>query len=380
MESPHILCVDDDPAVLEGLELNLRKKFTVSTASSGAAGLELLKKDKAIAVVLADMRMPEMNGAAFLARAREKAPDVVRMLLTGQTDIESAIAAINEGQIFRFLSKPCPPDRLLKAFDAALAQYHLIMAERVLLEQTLRGCIKALMDILSLTNPIAFGRAGRVKQLVCDIIQKLPVVDPWQVEVAAMVSEIGCITLPEETAKKLYYGEALSTAEQAMADKVPGLAQKLLGNIPRLEPVLEILSYQYAGLQKAGVKSVGFVPIGAKILRVAAAFDKLEAQGHSAQAALDSLQKSGDYDSKVLEVLSEIRVAGSEKKANVVEIPIDRVKVGMVFAEDVMMKTGALFVSRGFEVTESFVQRAKNLQEGAVVEPVRVSYPDTAKT
>ncbi len=377
MDCPPVLCVDDEPAVLEGLKLNLRKNYTVTTATSGAEGLEILKKDSTIAIVLADMRMPQMDGAAFLSKARQTAPEAVRMLLTGQTDIESAIAAINDGQIFRFLSKPCPPERLLKAFEAALIQHRLITSERVLLEETLRGSIKALTDVLSLTNPVAFGRSSRVKKHVCAILQNFPVLNPWQVEVAAMVSEIGGITLPPETAKKLYYGDALNPTEQAMADKIPEVAQQLLGHIPRLEPVIEILSYQYAALQNNGVKSVGFVPVGAKILRVAIEYDKLDGQGHSPQAALDTMRKQGDiYDSKVLEVFNQVLSEGSGQPENVAEIPIQSVKVGMVFTEDVLMKSGTLFVSRGFEVSESFVQRVKNIEPGSVVEPVHVTYPD----
>src|SRR5205823_11426086 len=128
----------------------LRRRFDVASATSGADGLAALEKATgAVAVVISDMRMPAMNGAAFLAQVRQRWPDTVRMLLTGQSEIEAAIAAVNEGQIFRFLSKPCPADQLLAAVMAAVAQHDLITAERVLLEQTLHGSIKTLTEILS---------------------------------------------------------------------------------------------------------------------------------------------------------------------------------------------------------------------------------------
>src|SRR5437868_1164007 len=142
---PKILCVDDEPNILAGLALHLERRYEVATATSGAAGLEYLERDGSTAVVLSDMRMPEMDGAAFLSQVRQLRPDSVRLLLTGQTDIAAAIAAINQGQIFRFLSKPCPPDILMDAVKAAVEQHRLVTSERVLLEQTLRGSIKTLM-------------------------------------------------------------------------------------------------------------------------------------------------------------------------------------------------------------------------------------------
>lgn len=372
MERPRILCVDDEPAVLEGLRLNLRRKFSVETATSGALGLAMMDEESPFAVVLSDMRMPEMNGASFLRRVRKVSPDSVRMLLTGQTDIDSAISAINEGQIFRFLTKPCPPDHLLAAFESAMGQHRLITAERVLLEETLHGSIKALTDVLSLTNPMAFGRTNRVKEHVSELLQNIVVVDAWQVEVAAMVSELGSITLPPATAEKLYSGEELNQEEEQMVARLPAVVRQLLGHIPRLESVLEILAHQHDALKLHGASSSGFVQPGAKILRIATDYDTLETRGYSPQHALIEMQKRGErYDTDILNVFAELRGA-SQIQNQRLEIPVCDVQVGMVFAEDVWMNTGALFVARGYEVTQSFVERAKNFQQGVIKEPVTV--------
>ena len=128
---PPILCVDDEPAVLEGMRDNLRRTFRVTTAGSGAEGLELLTEQQ-FAVVLSDMRMPEMDGAQFLTRARQIAPDTTRMLLTGYADIESAISAVNDGQVFRFLTKPCSQDRLVSSLAAGAGQQGPLPAKLVL--------------------------------------------------------------------------------------------------------------------------------------------------------------------------------------------------------------------------------------------------------
>ena len=177
MKSVRILCVDDEPRVLEGLSLHLRRNYDVVTAESGADGLQAIKDKGPFAVALSDMRMPRMDGTAFLKAVRELAPDTVRMLLTGQADLQSTIDAVNKGQIFRFLTKPCPSQQLMGAFEAATEQYRLVMAERVLLEQTLHGSIKALTDILALSNPVAFGSATRIKKYAGDLARHLGIGD-----------------------------------------------------------------------------------------------------------------------------------------------------------------------------------------------------------
>lgn len=99
------------------------------------------------------MQMPNMNGAAFLTEVRKRCSDVSRVLLTAQADIESACAAVNRGQTFRFLTKPCPPEELRAALNDAVAQHRLITSERVLLEQTLVGSVRALSEVLALVHP-----------------------------------------------------------------------------------------------------------------------------------------------------------------------------------------------------------------------------------
>ena len=166
-----ILLVDDEPLVLEGLARQLGWEFDVSTAQSGARALELVQSEGPFAVVISDMRMPNMDGAEFLERARALDPDMVRVLLTGQSDLLQAIRAVNHGQLFRFLSKPCPPDVLVPTIQDAVRQHRLLTAERELLEKTLRGSVQTLLDTLALAQPDTFGRARRVEQYVVEVLE-----------------------------------------------------------------------------------------------------------------------------------------------------------------------------------------------------------------
>ena len=359
-----ILCVDDEPQILEGLSLHFRRLYELETATSGAAALEILAREPDIAVVVSDMRMPGMDGAAFLARARQVAPDAVRLLLTGQADMQSAIAAVNEGQIFRFLTKPCPPPTLLAAVSAAVEQHRLVTAERVLLEQTLHGSIKALTDVLALVSPTSFGRATRIKQLVSELAERLAIRERWQVEVAAMLSQLGHITLPPETAARIYHGHPLSADEQKLVGRLPALTEEVLGNIPRMEAVREILKtyprpYRPDPAEERDPQKQ-VITQGAHLLRVAVDFDTSEsADGSTASLAVDTLRgRSGQYDPAILQALIAIRGAG--QAVEVREIPGSHLRIGMILAEDVKTQTGVLLVARGYAVTDRLLELVRN--------------------
>lgn len=119
----NILFVDDDPLVRDAVKRQFRKQFDITTAEDGPRALELLQGKSDFAVVVADLRMGQMDGVEFITRARQIAPDSVFMMLTGHAKLRVAMEALNKGHIFRFLTKPCPPDTLAEALRDALAQY-----------------------------------------------------------------------------------------------------------------------------------------------------------------------------------------------------------------------------------------------------------------
>ncbi len=372
-----VLCVDDEPAVLEGLTLTLGRRYALSTATSGVEALRTLQGMPDVAVVVSDMRMPGMNGAAFLAAARQIVPDAVRVLLTGQADIDSAVAAINDGQVFRFLTKPCPPPKLISVLVAAVEQHRLLTAERVLLEQTLKGCLQALMDTFALANPVCFGRALRLRQMVSELATHLGVRHVWQAEVAAMLSQLGYIALPPETAEKLYLGRALANDERQSLDEAPAIARQLLSGIPRMDDIQNILAtYTRPYSVDAGSmdSASGQVRRAAQLLRVTMDFDVLEAQSQPDKAVAIMRSRNGCYAPDVLAALEAIL----KKRANggeVQSVTLAALRAGMVIADDLRLAGGTLLTVRGFTVTESFIARLRRYHTGAVKEPIRVIAP-----
>jgi CheY-like chemotaxis protein len=365
-ERARVLCLDDEPALLEGLERHLRKRYEVFTSTNGQQALEILLARGPFAVVVSDMRMPLMNGAVFLSKVRELSPDTVRILLTGHADMESAVAAVNTGQIFRFLTKPCPAGQLLTHIEDAVKQYNLLNVEKTLLEKTLRGAVSALTDILALTSPLAFGRATRVRSRVIAMCNRLQLTDRWHIEVAAMLSDLGAITLSEETAKKYFSGGPLDAEEQATVASMSRVGRTLLSDIPRLEPVLSILEAVEAATQ-AGPDAKCTDP-GAQILLLARDADVLEHTGTPLAVAIGQLEKRKDrYGERAVAALASSGVGGKIEL-----MPLTEVREGMVFADDVRTEHGTLLVPRGFEVTQSFLARARAYRHGYVIEPLRV--------
>jgi response regulator RpfG family c-di-GMP phosphodiesterase len=327
-------------------------------------------------VVVADMQMSGMDGATFLQLVRQALPDTVRILITGRLDFAAAIASLNDAQIFRFLTKPCSQGALIAAVDSAVAHHRVLTAERVLLEETLHGSIQILADVLALTNPVSFGRAMRIKQHVSRLADQLDLEERWQVEVAAMLSQIGWITLPQETAEKLTEGLPLSDAEAAMVERLPTVAEQLLAHIPRFDVVRAIVASQRTPPKRREGRPSGpdahLITWGGEILRVASDFDLLEGQGVGSANALEIMRsRDGQYDRAVLAAFaSRQEIDRSEEPVR--ELALLAVRVGMVLTEDVRMLNGTLLVARGYEVTESFVERVRNFAPGSVREPLRV--------
>lgn len=376
---PKILFVDDDPNILAGFRRQLRTRFDVDTALGGEEGLSAVDGRGPYAVIVADMRMPSMDGIQFLSRVRESAPDSVRIMLTGQSDAQTAIDAINQGNIFRFLTKPCAQSLLVSILNDSVGQYRLIMAERELLEDTLKSSIRVLTDLLSIVNPSAFGRASRVQCLVRDLAAVLKVDKPWQMEIGAMLSQVGCVTVPEETLAKVYHGEVLSSAEIQMFQAHPKMGADLIGNIPRLEAVAEIIAYQEKHFNGSGMpeddKMGQQIPLGARIIKIALDLDTLMSAGRNCAEAYSIMRtREGWYDPSVLEALTRIVDLKSTEEISFVNV--EELTGNMILADDVKTTSGMLLISKGQEATPSIQMRLLNYKHTrGVREPIKVVMP-----
>ncbi len=374
-----ILLVDDEQNLLDSLKRQLRRKFTVETALGPRNGLAAITENETYAVVMSDLRMPEMDGIQFLCRVRETCPDTVRIILTGNADVESAIQAVNEGNVFRFLRKPCAPETLVGVLQQGVEQFRLITAEKELLEKTLKGCIKMLTDLLSMVSPEAFGRSARIKRYACDIAAQLGLNDPWKIETAAMLSQIGCVALPEQILKKVHQNRGLSEDELAVYASHPKIASELLSHIPRMKGVAEAILHQSRSYDEVrdhpreGPSDE--LPLEARILRVALDFDELESRGILKGKALKILRaRNGNYDPAVLDALE--RALGVEARYVIRNLALKDLRAHMILADDITTLKGRLLVTRGQEVSPLLIERLKNFAVNSEInEPIRVFVP-----
>jgi hypothetical protein len=299
------------------------------------------------------------------------------MMLTGQADIASAIAAINDGQIFRFLTKPTAPPNFIAAVTAALAQHRLIVSEKVLLEQTLRGSLRTMTEILALSSPEIFGRATRISQVVKALMKQLQIPESWQIDVAVMLLPLAQISLAPETAAKMSRAAELTTSERRAIDRLPELTDQLLAHIPRLETVRAMLARAQDPFRPAKCThpetDADLVSRGSTLIRVAAAFDALQQSGLTAADVISTmLGDSALFAERDVQALKVLYGQATDDR-RIQQVALQSLRAGMVLAEDLFSSSGMLLVARGFEVTTTCLERLRNLKSDALHEKIWVA-------
>jgi ActR/RegA family two-component response regulator len=362
---PRLLCVDDEPKLLAAMQRALFGKFDVAVADGGAAGLATLQEDGPFEVVMSDMRMPGMDGATFLAKARALAPDSVRILLTGQADVASSIAAINQGAIFRYLCKPCPADQLLATLEQAVAQYRLLKAEKHLLETTLTASVKTLTEVLTMVAPSAFQRANFAQACVRHALPRLGWPDGWIYTVAAALSQIGCVSIPAEVIQNHAAKRNLDPRESELLRAHPEVAYRLVKAIPRLEVAAQIILYQNGGVPADAPVEV---TRGAQLLRAA-----LELERHRTQRTLLPRDILADLQPPlpelIVKALADFRAQASESRA----VRVRDLMAGWVVEEDVHSSNGMMVLAKGHELTDTAIAALQRLREAnAIKDPIQV--------
>lgn len=373
-----ILFVDDDANLLAALKRGLRRQFdNLEVAIGPGSGLEYIEQQGPFAVVVADMRMPGMDGVQFLSHVKSRSPDTVRIMLTGNADLQTAINAVNEGNIFRFLTKPCAQDTLALALRAGLEQHRLITAERELLEKTLMGSIKVLTEMLSLANPVAFSRATRIRKYVKHIGTKVYYPKWWQFEISALLSQIGCVTLPPDMLDKVFAQATLTDEEQEMFASHPIVGRNLLANIPRLETIAQIITAQQKPFSlfpppETMTEEANAIALGAQVLKVALDFDQLIINGLPHREALAVLRARGnEYNTKLISALDSLELEELDRALKMVKVK--ELNTGMVADEDIEAQNGLLLVPKGQEITYPVIERLRNFsRHTGVLEPFRV--------
>ncbi len=375
MSENKVLIVDDEKAVCKVLQVQLRDAFDVVVATSGEAALEILDSDGPFFAVVSDYQMPGMDGIELLARVRDLYPDVIRVILTASTMFDAAVDAVNRNAIFRFVTKPCSGAELLPVLEAAQDQFRLEQAEKDVLNRTLQGSVNLLVDILSITHPEAFcftSRTAKVIREMCDVTNSE---QSWEIRMAALLCRLGFLSLDQDLATKLANGLQLTAAEEEILNGHPEIGGRLVGRIPRLEGVAEIISNQLMDHSDAPQFSEERWFEGVSMLQVASDFVKLSEEVSEPNALATMWEQQERYHPECLAALVESRQGKHSMEA--VAIDVYQLREGMVLAENLLDRSNRLLIPKGREISQFLLERVKTYAGSStgVMEPLYVFAP-----
>lgn len=383
MSAKPILLVDDEIKVLYSLSRSLNEEGfdNIKTAQSGQEALEIIKNIPDLALIVSDYHMPGMNGIELLEQVCNSSPNATRLLLTGAAGLDMALDAINRGNIFRFLLKPCTPEVFLAAIKDGLRQNELIISERELLNKTLSGSIKVMIDILAVLSPSVFAQASRLRNLTRDLVSALHLEEQaWEIELAALLSQIGAVTIPRNILERWQNGQLLEEFEIKMIRSIPNTGRLLIKNIPRLENVAEAVGYQnyvYKAQSVIDSPTVEKLPLMARILKVIIDYDRLIEKSYSPEVAFQTmLLNESEYDPNiltafrgtVLDVTRQSTYRLSSAAMGEKEVNVKSLKLGMVLTRDVVDENGILIVSKRTVITNVLLYRLNNYFRSQAVE------------
>lgn len=415
-----LLFVDDEPGILSALRRLFRPHgYRILIAESGALGLAELEKTP-VNLVISDMRMPEMDGASFLKEVRQRWPETIRILLTGYADVGSTVAAINEGEIYRYISKPWDDNEIVAIVREALERKKLEsenirltalaqaqneelkslnaslenkVAERTaelqqalgFVEQTHAELKKAFLtsvQVFAGLSELRSAQAGsrmaghgrRVADMARNLAQrmKLPDHDVQNIMLAGLLHDIGKMGLPDELLGKAF--NTLTQDQRALVMKHPVIGQNILMAIEKFKETAVLVRHHHECFDGSGYpdRLAGIaIPKGCRILSVVNDYDALQIgtlvqrplQPEEALAFL--VDNSGKrYDPAVVDAF--VKQIAETKRGGISEIPMRpmHLKPGMVLSRDLLHKDGYLLFAKGSALTADVIGQMVKLEQG----------------
>lgn len=329
-----IILVDDDQNLLSSFKRTLAD-FELNTAASAAQALEIIDAQGPFAVLVSDLRMPGMDGLSFLSRVKDRHPDTVRMVLTGHGNMENAVKAVNDGYVFRFMTKPIATDDMKKALESGLEQHGLILAGREIealkrIRGTLDGVVSAFTSLVELRDPYTAGHQKRVAHLATAMAQDMGL-DQERIDglrMAAMVHDIGKNSVPSAYLNK---PGLLNQAEMAIIRTHPRVGFDILDPVDFPWPVSRIVLQHHERLDGSGYPQglrAKDILIEARILAVADVVDAMASHrpyrpSQGIKKALMEIQtKAGSqYDAEAVNACVRLFKAKGYSLVRGVEVP-----------------------------------------------------------
>lgn len=360
-----ILFIDNDDTAFAGLPEKLHKKYSLKLAKSYKEAAIILKKTPQCCLVISELNLDKRDGVAFLRQIRQKFPKIVRMVMTDRSEFSEACEALNIAEVFQIIPKPCPPETLTKAIGKGVKKFEEAREQQQAMRTTLLGSVKALVDIVDMVSPEAMGFAKRIRDLVAKTGKALGYKPLWQLDLAVMLSHIGCVALPDEVIYKMDSGEALTPEEKQIFGMHPEITSTLLANISQMAPVAEIIRHQHDPLNTKQ-------PLGSRIIKVALDLDRLERMGKDPLTILDKMSTKGKlYDPQVVKTM--VKLLTPADLGAVSQLSVEELEEGMVMAKDLVNKDGSKLLLRGQPISKASLIRLKAFHIAlGIMDPIHV--------
>ncbi len=414
MNNHTILFVDDETNILNSLKRLFRGGgYHILAATNGEEALEKLDNNQ-ISLVISDQKMPGMSGVELLHQVRKRSPDTIRIILTGYADIKAAMEAINQGEVYRFVTKPWDPTEIRIIVSQALRQYDLIAENKKLYQLTdrqnreLKGLnnelerkvflrtkeislkneelnrlyrnlekgffdsIRIFVDLIELYNPFFGGHSKRTALFSRLIAAKYELKEKEleSIETAGMLHDIGMIGIPQRITD-MPFGE-LEGEDKAIYEQHPVLGQITLGPIERFKEIGSFIRSHHERFDGKGFPDElkgESIPLAARIIAVADIYDKIKERGLSPRSSpsnQDALKYLKDesgtiFDPQVvthfLSVLHNLKVNASRKE---MAISLGELKKDMVLSRDIYTSNGRFLAVKGTILNEAYIQKIHN--------------------
>jgi response regulator RpfG family c-di-GMP phosphodiesterase len=371
-----IFVVDDNENNLAVIvHLLSRDDIKVFPFRTGSDLLEAMQK-AVPHMILLDILMPVMDGYEVCRRLKsaERTRKIPVIFLTSKTHPDDVVRGFQEGGV-DYIMKPFGKDELLSRVKTHLNLYQteqslkLALADKEqLLNETLKGCVKVLIDILAMTNPDAFAQTLRVRNIAKKMAMRLGLSNAWEIEIGILLSHLGCAVIPSEIVTKRQAGEKLTSQETMLFNSHPKAAARFISNIPGLGQVAESIQNQFADYNPRTDPD-----IIKDFIRAVFDYDNLIQSGNTQQQAFDDMNiKAERYNPRVLGAL-EAEVRKLTEGYVVRTVPFEELKAGMVLADDIRNASNIILVRRNSELSEVLLEKLHNLRYcGRTYEPVKV--------
>lgn len=371
-----VLLVDDDRSILNSMERNLSLDFDVITAESGADGLEEIEQSGPFSVIMSDMRMPGMNGVEFIQNARILAPQATYLMLTGNQDLDTAMQAVNDGQVFRFLNKPCETEAIKQTLCAAQRQYELVAGEKELLHKTFVGAVSALTGVLENSHPELAGIGNGLSHVVAEMCQQVGIDPRWEYKLAARIAPMGfaMVESPPPMANWKQIDPLAAYANEYRQSAA--VAAQLIEKIPRLETVASIVAeypQSQGGFCHLRPKTKNAITsVGASLLRISLQAHFALTQGVSGPEIANELRES--LPELPANAFEAAKTLCHDDSLPAREISSHGLKSGMVLQADALANDGSVLMRLGKRLTKATIERLTSCNDHRPIMVTQASF------